>query len=377
MTRTNAIPAIAILAAALLTSAVVPDARAQPAPRPIPVQVATVRTADVPFTLQGIGTVQASNAVTIRAQVDGVLQQIRFTEGQSVRAGEVLAQIDPRPYQAALDQVTAKQAQDEAQLQNTRLDLQRYAGLGTFASRQQVATQQATVAGLEAQVRGDQAAIESAQTQLGYTTIASPMDGITGIRLVDQGNLLRATDATGIVVITQTRPISVLFTLPAETLADIRQGMAAGPLRVTALERQDQRPLGDGTLALVDNQIDQATGTVRLKATLPNQDGALWPGQFVNAQLLLRTERGVTTVPSTAIQRGPDGPWVYVAQPDHTVAAQPVKVRRYGGGIAVLEGGGPDPGTTVVTAGQYRLSPGARIEVAQAGPVPPVAGTQR
>jgi multidrug efflux system membrane fusion protein len=376
MTRANANPAIAILTAALLVGTAVPDAWAQPAPTPIPVQVAAVRTADVPLTLQGIGTVQAFNAVTIRAQVDGVLQQIRFTEGQSVRAGEVLAQIDPRPYQAALDQATAKKAQDEAQLQNARLDLQRFTGLGTFASRQQVATQQAVVAQLEAQVRGDQAAIDNAQTQLGYTTLTSPMDGITGIRLVDQGNLLRATDATGIVVITQIRPISVLFTLPAETLADIRQGMAAGPLRVTALERQDQRPLGDGTLALVDNQIDQATGTVRLKATLPNQDGALWPGQFVNAQLLLRTERGVTTVPSIAIQRGPDGPWVYVAQPDHTVAVQPVKVRRYGGGIAVLEGG-PAPGTPVVTAGQYRLSPGARIEVAQAAPASLVAGTQQ
>jgi multidrug efflux system membrane fusion protein len=376
MTRTNAIPATAILTAALLVPVAVPGAWAQPAPVPVPVQVAAVQTADVPFTLQGIGSVQAFNAVTIRAQVDGVLQQVRFTEGQSVRAGEVLAQIDPRPYQAALDQATAKKAQDEAQLQNAQLDLQRYAGLGTFASRQQVATQQAAVAQLEAQIRGDQAVIESAQTQLSYTTITSPMDGITGIRLVDQGNLLRATDATGIVVITQIRPISVIFTLPAETLADIRQGMMAGPLHVTVLERQDQHPLGEGTLALVDNQIDQATGTVRLKATLPNQDGALWPGQFVNVQLLLRVEHGVPTVPSTAIQRGPDGSWVYVTQPDHTVAVQPVKVRRYGSGIAVLEGG-PDPGTTVVTAGQYRLSPGVHIEVAPAAPASPVAGAQR
>jgi multidrug efflux system membrane fusion protein len=362
------------MAASLAVLLGIPAARAQPAP--IPVQVAAVRTADVPVTLQGIGTVQAFNAVTIRAQVDGVLQQIRFTEGQSVRAGEVLVQIDPRPYQAALDQATAKRAQDEAQLQNARLDLQRFAGLGTFASRQQVATQQATVAQLEAQVRGDQAAIESAQTQLSYTTITSPMDGIAGIRLVDQGNLLRATDATGIVVITQIRPISVLFTLPAETLGDIRQGMTARPLHVTVLERQEQHPLGEGTLALVDNQIDQATGTVRLKATLPNQDGALWPGQFVNVHLLLRVERGVPTVPSTAIQRGPDGPWLYVAKPDHTVAVQPVKVRRYGGGIAVLEAG-PDPGTTVVTAGQYRLSPGAPIEVAQAAPATQGAGPQQ
>jgi multidrug efflux system membrane fusion protein len=374
MTRANSSPAVAVLTATLLLSAAAPDASSQPAP--VPVQVATVHTADMPFTLQGIGSVQAFNTVTVRAQVGGVLQQIRFTEGQSVRAGEVLAQIDPRPFQAALDQATAKKAQDEAQLQNARLDLQRYAGLGTFASHQQLATQQAMVAQLEAQLRGDQAAIESAQTQLSYTTITSPMDGITGIRLVDQGNLLRATDATGIVVITQVQPISVVFTLPAETLAEIRQSMAAGPLHVTVLERQDQQPLGEGTLALLDNTIDQATGTLRLKAKLPNQNGALWPGQFVNAQLLLRVERRVPTVPSTAIQRGPDGSWVYVAQPDHTVTVQPVKVRRYGGGIAVLEGG-PEPGTMVVTTGQYRLAPGAHIEVAQAAPPTQSGGMQR
>jgi multidrug efflux system membrane fusion protein len=375
MIRARASSVAVILGAALLAQVAPLQARAQPAATPVPVQVATAQTADVPFTLQGIGTVQAFNAVTIRAQVDGVLQQIRFTEGRSVHAGDVLAQIDPRPYQAALDQAMAKQAQDEAQLQNAQLDLQRFAGLGTFASRQQVATQQAMVAQLTAQLRGDKAAIESAQTQLSYTTITSPMDGITGIRLVDQGNLLRSTDATGIVVVTQITPISVIFTLPAEALPDIRQGMAAGPLQVTALDRRDQHPLGEGTLALVDNQIDQATGTARLKATLPNQDGALWPGQFVNARILLRVERGMVTVPSTAIQRGPDGPWVYVAQPNQTVTTQPVKVRRFSGGIAVLEPG-LEPGTTVVTAGQYRLVPGARIAAAEAAPAAQAARTQ-
>jgi multidrug efflux system membrane fusion protein len=288
MTRVNFGPTkailTAILTAILLVSAGAPDAWAQPAPAPapapVPVQVAAVQSADVPFTLQGIGTVQAFNAVTIRAQVDGVLQQIRFTEGQSVQAGEVLAQIDPRPYQAALDQATAKQAQDEAQLQNAQLDLQRFTGLGTFASRQQVATQQAVVAQLMAQIRGDQAAIESAQTQLSYTTITSPMDGITGIRLVDQGNLLRATDATGIVVITQIRPISVIFTLPAETLADIRQGMTAGPLHVTVLERQDQRPLGEGTLALTFPRLSgHGLRPTRPRRVVPCRSGfcSQWP----------------------------------------------------------------------------------------------------
>ncbi|MBV8096501.1 MAG: efflux RND transporter periplasmic adaptor subunit, partial [Acetobacteraceae bacterium] len=301
-------------------------ARAQPAP--VPVEVAQVRTADVPFTLQGIGTVEAFNTVTLRARVDGALQQIRFTEGQSVRAGDVLAQIDPRPYGAALDEAVAKKTQDDARLRNAELDLQRYADLARsdFASRQQLATQQATVAQLQAQVQGDQAAIENAQTQLSYTKLTSPIDGITGIRLVDQGNLIRATDATGIVVITQIRPISVVFTLPAEDVGEIRQRMAEAPLQVTVIERQSAKPLGEGTLLLVNNQIDPATGQVQLKATLPNDNGALWPGQFVTVQLLLRVDRGVPTVPSTAIQRGPEGYWVYVVKPDQTVAAQPVQV---------------------------------------------------
>jgi multidrug efflux system membrane fusion protein len=337
--------------------------------------MAAVRTADVPLILQGIGSVQAFNTVTVHAQVDGVLQQLRFTEGQAVKAGDVLAQIDPRPYQAALDQTMAKKAQDEAQLRNAQTDLQRYTELARsdFASRQQLATQQATVAGLQAQIQGDQAAIENARTQLGYTTLTSPIDGITGIRLVDQGNLVRASDATGIVVITQIRPISVLFTLPAEDLAEIRQAKAAGPLQVTVLDRQGGKPLGQGTLLLVNNRIDPATGQLQLKATLPNADGALWPGQFVTVQLRLRVDQGVPAVPSSAIQRGPDGYWVYVVKPDQTVAVQPVQVRRFGGGTAVLEGG-PAPGTKVVSAGQYRLTPGAHITVAQAQPAAPAGG---
>jgi multidrug efflux system membrane fusion protein len=332
---------------------------------PVAVQVASVTTADVPVTLQGIGAVQAFNSVTIRAQVDGILQQIAFTEGQTVHAGDVLARIDPRPFQATLDQAKAKLAQDEAQLQNAQLDLQRFEGLGTFASRQQVATQQTLVAQLQATIQGDHAMIESAQIQLSYTTITAPMDGITGIRLVDQGNLLRATDATGIVVLNQVRPISVIFTLPAETLPDIRQATAAatGPLAVTVLERQGQRTLGEGTLALVDNQIDQATGSIRLKATMPNEDGALWPGLFVNARLLLRVEHGVPILPSTAIQRGPDGTWVYVLQSDGTVAVQSVTVSRFDAARAVLAPG-LDPAARVVTSGQFRLSPGARAQVA-------------
>jgi multidrug efflux system membrane fusion protein len=284
-----------------------PSAQAQQAA--LPVEVAKVKPADVPISLQGIGTVKAFNTVTLHAQVDGVLERIRFTEGQAVRAGDVLAQIDPRPYEAALEQARAKMAQDEAQLGNAQLDLQRYTNLArtAFASRQQLATQQALVAQLQAQMQGDQAAIKNAQAQLSYTTLTSPIDGITGIRLVDQGNLVRASDATGIVVITQIQPISVVFTLPAENVGEIRHAMTAGPLQVTVLERPSGQPLGLGTLLLVNNQIDATTGQVQLKATLPNQDGVLWPNQFITAQLRLRVDHDVPTVPSGAVQRGPDG----------------------------------------------------------------------
>jgi multidrug efflux system membrane fusion protein len=192
---------------------------------------------------------------------------------------------------------------------------------------------------------------------------------------VDQGNLVRAADATGLVVITQVRPISVVFTLPGESLAEIRQAMAAAPLRVSVLERQGAKPLGEGTLLLVNNEIDPANGQLRLKATLPNEDGALWPGQFVTVRLLLRVDRGVPTVPTSALQRGPDGYWVYVVEPDQTVAAQPVRVRRMGGGTTVLDVGGPAPGTKVVSAGQYRLTPGTHVTVAAAQPAARTGGT--
>lgn len=330
--------------------------------QPVGVQVASVRNADVPYTLQGIGTVQAYNSVTLRAQVDGILQHIRFTEGQAVHAGDVLAEIDPAPFQAALDQALSKRDQDQAQLVNARLNLQRFQGVGDFASRQQVATQQALVDQLEAQIRGDEAAIASARTQLGYTRITAPMDGITGLRLIDQGNLVRATDATGIVVLTQVQPISVVFTLPAENFSELRAAMAGGQLPVTVTERQNQQPLGEGVLALMDNQIDATTGTLRLKATLPNADTRLWPGQFVNARVLLRTEHGVPTLPATAIQRGPNGTWVYLLKEDGTVVVQPVTVQRFASGTAVIAPG-LDPAARVVTSGQYRLAPGARAQV--------------
>ena len=335
------------------------------APPGVPVQLIGVTPADLPVTLEGLGSVQAFNTVTVRARVDGQLDQVLFTEGQAVRVGDVLARIDPRPYQASLDQAVAKKATDQALLTNAQLDLKRYTDLAqsSFASRQQVDTTRAQVAQYQAQVAGDQAQIDSAQTQLSYTTIASPIDGVTGIRLVDQGNIVNAGDSGGIVVLTQVQPIAVIFTLPAARLPDIREAMRGGALTVRALDRDRPQPLAEGKLALVDNQIDQATGSVKLKAVFENRDATLWPGQFVAAQLLLRVEHGVPTLPSSAIQRGPEGSFVYVVKPDRTVAPQPVEVRRYALGRAVLAAPLPE-GTQVVATGQSRLAPGTRIAAA-------------
>jgi len=336
-----------------------------PAPPSIPVQAATASRADVPIQETGLGSVQAFNTVTIKVRVDGELQKVDFTEGQMVKAGDLLAQIDPRPFQAALDQALAKQAQDQAQLGNARLNLQRDSDLAThqFATQQVVDNEKASVAQLEAAIKGDEAAIENARVQLGYTTITAPIGGRTGIRLIDQGNIVHATDANGIVVLTQLQPISVIFTLPEDDLPAIAEAQEKGPVTVTALNRDDKGELDKGTLALVDNEIDQTTGTLRLKATFPNPHNRLWPGQFVNIRVLLHTDRDVLTVPSGAIQRGPAGLYVYRVKPDSTVEIQPVEVGPYGDNVAVVTAG-LGAGDRVVTAGQYRLQSGARVAVA-------------
>jgi multidrug efflux system membrane fusion protein len=333
------------------------------APSPaIPASVATAERRDVPVYLTGLGTVQAFNTVTIRTQVDGQLIKVAFTEGQEVKAGDLLAQIDPRPFQAAYDQAVAKKAQDEANLANANLDLERFSDLAArnFAPKQQLDTQRATVAQIEAQIRGDQAAIDSAQTQLSYTTITSPLSGRTGIRLVDQGNIVHAADATGLVVVTQLQPISVVFTLPESELATVQSAFAADPVRIFAMSRDDNRQLAEGTTAVLDNQIAQATGAIRLKGSFPNQDGALWPGEFINVRLLAGTRRNVVTVPSGALQRGPAGYYAYVVKPDGTVDMRSIEVNQIGGGIAVVDAG-VSAGEEVVTAGQYRLQPGVRV----------------
>ena len=334
------------------------------APSPaIPVSIATAERRDVPIYLTGLGTVQAFNTVTVKTRVDGELVNVAFTEGQDVKMGDLLAQIDPRPFQAAYDQAVAKKVQDEANLANAKLDLQRFNDLATrnFAPKQQVDTQRATVAQLEAQIQGDQAAIDSAKTQLDYTTITSPISGRTGIRLVDQGNIVHATDATGLVVVTQLQPISVIFTLPESELTAVQSALKAGPVRIFAMSRDDNRQLAEGTLAVLDNEISQTTGTMRLKGTFPNQDHALWPGEFLNIRLLARTEPNVVTVPSGALQRGPDGYYAYVVKPDKTTETRPLKVGQVSGGVAIVDDG-LAAGEQVVTAGQYRLQPGARVE---------------
>jgi membrane fusion protein, multidrug efflux system len=335
------------------------------APSPaIPVSIATAQRRDVPIYLTGLGTAQAFNTVAVKTRVDGELTKVAFTEGQDVKVGDLLAQIDPRPFQAAYDQAVAKKMQDEANLANAKLDLQRFADLAArnFATQQQLDTQRATVAQLEAQIRGDQAAIYSAKTQLDYTTITSPITGRTGIRLVDQGNIVHATDATGLVVVTQLQPISVIFTLPESELTAVLSALKMGPVRIFAISRDDNRQLSEGTLAVLDNQISQTTGTMRLKGTFPNQDRALWPGEFLNIRLLARTEPNVVTVPSGALQRGPDGYYAYVVKPDNTAETRPLKVGQVSDGVAIVDDG-LAAGEQVVTAGQYRLQPGVRVEV--------------
>jgi multidrug efflux system membrane fusion protein len=327
----------------------------------VPVTAGQAETKNIPVYLTGLGTVQAFNTVVVKVRVDGQLDKVAFTEGQDVKAGDLLAQIDPRPFQAALDQAKAVKAKDEAQLENAKRDLQRFINLHDFATKQSVDTQSALVRQLEATIQGDQAAIESAQTQLAYSTITAPLTGRTGVRLVDQGNIVHASDANGLVMITQLQPISVIFSLSDQQLRNISREMANGPLKVIAEGRTDHQQLGEGALSLVDNQIDQGTGTIRLKATFPNEDHALWPGQFINIRLLLRTLQQVVTVPSTAVQRGPSGMYVYVIKPDSTVAMQPVGVGQMNDGTSVVEQG-LQAGDKIVVRGQYRLQPGTRVQ---------------
>lgn len=330
---------------------------------PVPVLVATSQQRDIPVYLDGLGTVQAFNQVSVRAQIDGPLLEVRFKEGQDVTKGDVLARIDPRPYQASLDAATAKKQQDEATLANNRLDAARYGKLAAtaYSSGQQVDTARAAVTQLEAQVRGDQAQVDTARTQLSYTTITAPIDGRTGLRQVDAGNLVHASDATPITVITQLKPISVVFTLPQQSLPAVAAAQATGAPAVVAL-KQGGGTLERGKLAVLDNQVDPATGTIKLKATFPNDTLLLWPGGFVNVRMLVQTLPGVTTVPTAAVQRGPQGAFVFVVQ-DTKAQRRPIKVGQEDEQVSVVTEG-LTPGEQVVVDGAQRLTDGAKIAVA-------------
>jgi multidrug efflux system membrane fusion protein len=340
------------------------DAATRKAAPVIAVDAAPVTHADVPIYLQGLGTVQAFYTVTVTARVDGELQSIAFNEGQTVHKGDLLAQIDPRPNQAAYAQALATKVKDAAQLANARRDLERYTVLQPqdLASKQTVDTQRAAVDQLAAQLQVDQALIDNARTQLDYTRITSPINGRTGLRLIDPGNIVRAAATTGIVVVTQVQPIAVIFTLPEEDLAAVSGALAGGPVNVTTLSRDGSTVLDRGTLTLIDNEIDQATGTARLKATFANTHNTLWPGQYVNARILIRTDRNVLTLPTAAVQLGPNGPFTYVVKPDSTVEVRALKIGDESAGMTVITAG-LNFNERVVTSNQYRLQAGTRVRV--------------
>lgn len=348
-----------------------PGGRFRSADGPVPVLAADARSADVPVYLEGVGTTRALNTVTVRAQVDGKIVAIKFKEGQDVEKGDVLAQIDPAIYQAQFDQAVAKKAQDEATLANARIDLDRYTKLiATNAiNRQQLDTQAALVRQLEAQVKQDQAAIDNTQATLGYTNITAPISARTGIRQVDVGNLVRAADSTGIVVLTQLRPISILFTLPQQQFARVNKAFAAGALVIEALGNDNKSVVDRGKLVVIDNQVDQTTGTIKLKGEFPNADLQLWPGQFVNVRLLVDTLKQAVVVPTAAVQRGPNGTFVYTVKPDNTAVVRQVNVAQQDDTQAIIANG-LNPGDRVITTGFARLSDGSRITIGNNGAAP-------
>jgi len=348
----------------------------------VPVVVFPATAKDVPIFLDGIGTVQALATVTLKTQVDGQLIAVNFTEGQDVKAGDVLAQIDPRGYQAALDLAVAKKAQDEANLANARIDLARYTKLAAnaYTSAQQADTQKATVDQLVAQVAGDQAQIDTARVNLSYTTVKAPVSGRIGLRLVDRGNIVHAADTTGLCVITTLQPIDVLFTLPQQSLRQAASAISRGHAEVLALPQDADRATADsavldtGALKVIDNAVDSTTGTIKLKAEFPNQNLQLWPGGFVNVRLRVETVASALTIPPVAVQRGPQGNYVYVAKADNTAERRPVQIGHQDDSVAIVTSG-LVAGERVVTDGASRLSDGSKINVV--APPPPIIAPLR
>jgi membrane fusion protein, multidrug efflux system len=339
----------------------------------VAVLVAPARKADVPVTLDAVGTVQSLNSVTVRAQIDGKLMKIAFQDGQDVKSGDVLALVDPTTAQALYDQAAAKKAQNMALLNNARLDSVRYKKLAQteYGSRQQADTQASTVAQLEAQVRSDQASIDNYKAQLEFTTIRAPIDGRTGIRNVDAGNIIRASDANGLVVITQLKPMGLVFSLAQQNLRVVSAAMAKQSLSVQVLDSDNISVLDSGALTVVDNTVDQTTGTVKLKATFPNANLQLWPGQFVNVRLLVDTLKQVVVVPSSAVQRGPTGPYVYTLGEGDKVSLKPVTIGQQDEMNAVITSG-LEAGVKVVTTGFTRLTDGAKVTATDANEQPVV-----
>jgi membrane fusion protein, multidrug efflux system len=344
-----------------------------PGRAPVPVSVAVAARQNVPIYLTGLGTVQPIMSVGIHSQVDGKLQEVPFTEGQHVKKGDVLARIDPRLFKAALDQAKAKKAQDQALLGSAQKDLTRFKALAlrSFETQQNVDLQQGKVDQLTAALDADDAAIETAQTQLDYTTITAPSDGRIGVRLVDPGNVIRASDAGSIATLMLAQPAAVMFTLPSRVLDDVRQAMDRSTIEVTAFDQDNRLPLSTGKLLLVDNAVDQATATIRLKAIFPNADDRLWPGEFVNARLLLETRSNVIAVPASAVQRGPQGLFAWIVTADNTAVVRQIQVGPATGDLTIVTSG-LNEGDRVVTDGQYKLQPNAPVTVS--APPAPAAG---
>jgi multidrug efflux system membrane fusion protein len=354
--------------------AVASRAQSAPAPQRAPVHIAVVAKKDYPVFINGLGTVQAMNAITVRSRVDGQIQKIAFQEGELVHEGDLLVQIDPAPYKAAYDQAVAKLSQDEANLGIAKPELTRTQtlakqGWATIELRDQ---REASVAQLTAQIEADKAAIQSAKVQLDYTTIKAPLSGEAGFRLIDVGNIVQANDPRGVLTITQIEPISVIFTAPENQLQDIQQQLKSGPLKVQAYSSDGQKLLSEGQLMLVDNQVDTASGTIRLKARFNNKDHRLWPGLSVSTRLLLKTLKGVVTVPDIAVQRGPNGLYAFVLTDGDKAELRPLEVGPIANGFAVIEKG-LEPGERIVTSGQYKVQPGGPVEILTDGE-PQVAG---
>jgi multidrug efflux system membrane fusion protein len=374
MRRKIVIPAV-LLVAVLAVGGILavthkfPFERAAPPPAAtpaVPIVAGVVAQHDVPIYLTGVGTVIAYNTVVVRSEIQGQLVSINFTEGQTVHVGDLLAQIDPRPYQAQIDQLTANRDRDQAQLKNAEANLNRYTTLGTkgYATPQLVETQQAQVAQIKSAIKADEALIEAANVQLTYTRLTSPIDGVTGLRQIDIGNIIHPTDPNGLVVVTQIEPISLIFTLPETALPQIQQQQekTKAPLTVLAYSQDGTIQLDQGTLGLVNNQILQTTGSIQLKANFPNKAHRLWPGELVNARLLVDTRHDGLTVPASVVQQGPQGAYAYVVNPDGSVAIRSIKVAQVSEGQALIDSG-LQANEQVVVDGQYKLQPGTQVTI--------------